>query len=868
MNQFVKLGGILVAATLSIQAHSQNFVSDVPLQRLLTGVLQPASTNLPVANNANPVPTDHIYAFPWSPIADNIPANATNPVKITAVSLPAGASNLVWNVQGDLAIMGGQGTTTVMVGNTNLTPRNGPGGGLLPNDRGQSKGRLTLTYTYPAGTSGACAGILISAIHTIDLLKKFSYTTTPTAAGNNTVSQIIGPTCLQPNTDYTFSVDETMVDNPNAGIGIDRYTWRLSGFTGAFAPAAGGNPLYTSSDLSSFTFRTGAQVPPSGAIRCYFGEANVDPATSNSSLHAFAELKLIQATGVPVVTLSGAATGTINPSTAISAPSICIPTTTAGTGTLTFTVTQQAGATYSWKFGTYNGNNPTNANGWNTSPAATGALPFTSTGTSLTISNISNQPGTVVLTVTGSCGLPQEYTYHINRRHSVPASISFSPTCLLPNGTSQATLAANASQNNLAWGTTSGFSFGATGLVTALNPAPGVYTIQAGFVGCTPNQSYTLNVRPASISFTPTTLCIPRNGTPVPVTFTPSGTNQYSFSVTGSGNTLNGATATTVSGTSHIVNVQRTTSAAGGNLSATYTVAAGCATTLSPDAPISTPPVTPIPLPPSCINGGMPSATAAITISTHLGVGTYTVNYVSGAQVLVPSGSYTPNGSNQIIVPVSPTVIGIGSYTVTHTVPGCGTAQTSLPFTLDNATGRPTILLAPSGSNLVCLPSPILPYTYLNCGTGNPLPTNVSNPVNPVTNTTAQWVFTVASGGTSVGIQATLANGCVHRVCTTINYSGKPGRDLIERFERRPGLPATFGKIYPNPSDGEFEIELFSGSEKTDGRALIVDAKGQVLQTLVLSSGHNKIKEKFVPGVYSVITFVDGKEYFDRLVIH
>ena len=43
--------------------------------------------------------------------------------------------------------------------------------------------------------------------------------------------------------------------------------------------------------------------------------------------------------------------------------------------------------------------------------------------------------------------------------------------------------------------------------------------------------------------------------------------------------------------------------------------------------------------------------------------------------------------------------------------------------------------------------------------------------------------------------------------------------------------------------------------------------KGQVLQTLVLSSGHNKIKEKFVPGVYSVITFVDGKEYYDRLVI-
>ena len=186
---------------------------------------------------------------------------------------------------------------------------------------------------------------------------------------------------------------------------------------------------------------------------------------------------------------------------------------------------------------------------------------------------------------------------------------------------------------------------------------------------------------------------------------------------------------------------------------------------------------------------------------------------------------------------------------------------------IDNQTDRPTLLLAPQGSNLVCLPFPVQAYTYLNCATGNNLPINSFNTANPVNNPTGQWVFTVASGGTSVGIQITLPNGCTHRVCTTINYSGKPGRDIIERFERRPGLPATFGKIYPNPSDGEFEIELFNGTDKTNGRALIVDAKGQVLQTLVLSSGHNKIKEKFVPGVYSVITFVDGKEYYDRLVI-
>ena len=868
MNQFLKWGGFLVAVSLGMQSMAQTFQTTTALQRLVGGTLIAASNNIPVATNTNSI--THVYAYPWSPVLINTPGNGTNMVQFTAQGLPPTASNPVWNVQGDLEIQGFSGFS-VRIANFNYTQRAGINGNPLACDKGQSKGRLTLTYTYLAGDTGICAGEVVVGTCSVDLIKKFTYTTTPTPTSNNFVSPIIGPICLTPNTEYTYSVDETMVDNPNVPIGIDKYTWRLVGFTGANAPAAA--PLYTSSDKSSFTFKTGASVPASGAIRCYFGEANVDPATPSTTAHAFSELRLIQATGVPVVTLSGTGvtTGPINPSTSISVPSICIPTTAAGNGTLTFTVTQQPGVTYSWGFGTYNGNNPTNSNGWNTNPATFGNLPYTRTGTTLTIANIQNQPGTIVLTVTGSCGGPQQYTYQINRRHSVPSSITLSPTCLLAGGTSQATLAANASQNNLSWTANPNFNFFQTGAITVTGSNPGIYPVSVSFVGCTPSQTYNLNIRPTNLSFTPTSLCIPRNGTQFPVTFTLPGTNQYSFSVTndngGTGNGLNGSSATSVTGTSNVVNINRTSTAPGGSLSATYTVAPGCETTMSPVATISTPPVTPIVIAPTCIPGGVPAATANLTISSHLGVGTYSINYVAGATVIIPTSGIPANANNQISIQVSPTVIGIGTYTVTHTVPGCGTPQTSAPFTLDNATGRPNIILASQGPNLVCLPFPLLPYTYLNCTTGNPLPTNVSNPFNPVNNALSSWAFTIASGGTSVGIQATLANGCVHRVCTTINYSGKPGRGLVEQFERKPGLPVAFGKIFPNPTDGEFEIEMYQTADKMGGRAVIFDAKGQVAKSLFLETGHNKISEKFAPGVYTVLTFIGGKEYYNRLVI-
>lgn len=868
MKKILKMAILFAGFGLGNEVLGQTITSSTALQTLntTTGVLNAASTNI------NPFST---VAFPWLPNGAN--SSPTAQRTFTVTGLPAGASNFVWTVQGDLQISTGGTTNSVTLGNVNLTPRStvdGLGNVIAtPSDLSQSKGRIAFSYTFtPVGTGGPCSGVVSTGSFYFDVIKQFSNTTNSPQNANNT-APIIGPTCLQPNTNYTYSVDETMQDNPNVPIGIDRYTWDFSQVIGATF-------RYASSDNSSITFRTGATVPSSATIRCFFGQANCLPAQTNTALHAFSSLQLFAGSGTPTVTLSGAATGTISPSTGISSPSICIPTTAAGTGALTFTVTQQGTSTYTWSFGTYNGNNPSNINGWNTNPAATGNLPFTRTGTSLSIANIGNQPGTVTLTVAG-CGLPQTYTYHINRSHSVSSSVTLGPNCINPAGTVSASLATNASQNVLNWTANANFTFPAAvnGTTITANPGaiPNSYLLPVGFFGCaSPTQSYTVNVRPTAITSSPATLCIPRNGTAFPITFTPAGTNQYSYSITGTGNTLNGPTLTSVAGSNNVVNVQRTTTALGGTLTPTFTAAAGCAFT-APPITISTAPVVPTVTPPSCVNGNVPNSNAVLTIPTHLGAGTYTVNFVSGQAVLSPSGNYTPNASNQITVPVSATVIGIGTYTVTHSIPGCGTAQTSANFTVDNQTGRPSILAAvPSPPNLLIIPTPALAYRYLNCTTGTNLATNAfnsANPINLATNPTAQWVFSVTSGtGNSLGFEGTVlsgaASGCVHRVCTTINYSNKPGRGGMGNvIDSKLNLPSALGKIYPNPNGGEFAIQIFKEIEGNEAKAFVYDSKGILVAELRLEKGENKIQQKLAFGTYTLVSSLEGQNYIDRIVV-
>lgn len=851
---------------------AQTVTTSTAVQRLVGGVLQTSSTTV----NAGDV-----VAFPWLPnastvISAGVPPTATMTFTVNTATLPAGASNFQWSVAGDIGFTTGSNTTStsVTVGTFNKSQRTTSGGSAIPSDLGQSKGRLTLSYSFtPVGTGGPCTGVVSSGSFRIDLLKKFSGTSAPS------IPQIVGPVCLLPNTDYTYSVDPIVTDNIIAEIGVDKYTWDV-----AAAIVNGGSIQYGSIDNSSITIRTGNPVPSTAQIKCYFGEVNSPPTQTTVASQAYAFKDLLTGAGTPVVTLSGSASSgalplSILPSTNFNLPSSCVPTVTGGAGALIFTVTQQPGATYQWEFGTYG----STANGWNTAVAQT-ILPFTANGITFTVANIFNQPGTVTLKVTSNCGSVTNYVYTINRKLTVASAgiITLSSNCT-PQGTAvTATLLATgngaANLNNVTWSSaTNPVNWGFTGgagsftLTPNISTPVGVYSLTPNFNGCAAAVPYTVNVRPSAVTLSsPTTLCIPRPATNFAATFLPTGTTQYSYTLTGTGNSV-----TTPSGTTNIASINRTGTALAGTITATYTVAAGCITS-STAQNILTPAVVPSSITlPTCIGSGATGTNALITIGSHPGVGTYSLTFVSGTNIISSTGPFTPNGSNQITVPINPAATGSGTYTMAHTVTNCSTSGASASFILDNATGAPNFAaIITQGANKLLIPSEAATWTYYNCTSGSALTTNASNPSNPIslaTNPSATWLLTVASPGATnqFGFQGTAANGCVYRSCTLVNnYSNRPGKGQSDaEIERKLLLPPHVGKIYPNPNDGNFAIEIEEADKP--GHAGIIDLSGKEVAHFEVKKGKNEIVDlKLATGNYTVIIWLDGKVYANKIIVN
>jgi hypothetical protein len=118
------------------------------------------------------------------------------------------------------------------------------------------------------------------------------------------------------------------------------------------------------------------------------------------------------------------------------------------------------------------------------------------------------------------------------------------------------------------------------------------------------------------------------------------------------------------------------------------------------------------------------------------------------------------------------------------------------------------------------------------------------------------------------GLQRVLANGCTTRVCTTLAFASKPGKGG-NNAELNPKLklPEALGKIYPNPNDGEFVINIYSKLEKEEAKATILDLQGRQVAQMDLSKGENKIKEKLSAGSYNILVVVKEKTYMERVIV-
>ncbi len=405
---------------------------------------------------------------------------------------------------------------------------------------GRSKGWVRLAYAQ-----GPCTGKIL----TFEIFKTF------TASPITNVPAIVGPTCLKPNTQYTYSVDPIVSDNINDAIGIDSYYW--SGLPAAYASAS---TTYTSADRSSITFTTGATVT-GFTLSCCYGRLNPNTADGGP-------FTAINQTVVPARTTCVSKTILVAPNQPVFSASTFLSTTASmnatvnpsaclATGQNTFTLTYPnptVGQTYTWSAPN---------SGWTFSVSTTAT-------TTLTVNtNGNNNPAQLILTITGNSCDPAITTYQINRNLAAPLAISATGangTCInaTSTGVNTYTFGPNASGIPVTWSIVGGAPPG----VTLVNPnsttvtvntsgaAVGSFTLQVQASGsvapCNTAISIPINVKPATPAFTATTPnCVIKGTTAVTnIAVTPvAGATGYTWNLSGAPGWSISAGATTANPT-------------------------------------------------------------------------------------------------------------------------------------------------------------------------------------------------------------------------------------------------------------------------------------------------------------------------------
>jgi len=397
----------------------------------------------------------------------------------------------------------------------------------------------------------------------------------------------------------------------------------------------------------------------------------------------------------------------------------CMPLTSRSNPFVVSVTNPQPGYTYNWQFGTDAFNN---ANNWNVTPALTGAAPYTlSNSTSLTITNMNNQPGLITLFVVDNLGNTLSYPIQINRANSYTPSaeylslITLNKSCIVAGDIVTANISSSditqAHLNNFAWNVQSGQTIGGTtgwnfvrsadGKTCTITPpvaiAPGTYTVYAGMQAnnngssCYGNSSLpftgsiplTISIKPAAVTVTGSVSCLGSGVneilTALPNNYGGSANGSYAWAVTsGSGTpTATGSTSTASYTGTGVPSV----------ITATYNAGTGCSTT---GQIIIATAVTPAPAvtAPSCI--GAVGTTIQIPVTNYPGTGgTYTLTYTSGTDLLQSACTFTSTGgtTGNIIATVkanpTPTQVS-GTYNLVYTG-SCGTSAATV-FTIKNLT--------------------------------------------------------------------------------------------------------------------------------------------------------------------------------------
>lgn len=335
---------------------------------------------------------------------------------------PTGVTTANWLLKGDLTNAPVAGAVSGVIGNYGNVVQ--PGSGLANKifsynklyrenstettnpSYGRSKGQVKLNWV--AGTCGASMSF--------DIFKVFK----------TALPAIVGPACLKPNTQYTYSVDRIVSDNTSDNIGFDSYYW--SGLPNNLQFS---NGYYTSADNSSITFTTGATVTPL-TLTCCYGRVNPNTADGGLSTVQFAPYSLglhSSCVATPQILIAPVA-----PTYATGfAPPACVATGTAASPALFSIVYPNVpvGQVYTWSAPN---------TGW--TGLTTPVVNTTTGSTTLTINTAgNNNGGELTLTITGNGCDAAVFKYQIERSITAPLTI-------VATGTTTTCLAATSSNNN------------------------------------------------------------------------------------------------------------------------------------------------------------------------------------------------------------------------------------------------------------------------------------------------------------------------------------------------------------------------------------------------------------------------------------